>query len=67
VGVYIVEIIFILTILVNGVENGSDKLAERYNLGRNLLRGTTLYTIISLAVMVTFNFIAASILVSIVS
>ncbi len=65
VGVYIVEIIFLLTVLVNGVENGSDKLAERYSLGNNLLKGTILYVFISFCVMVMFNFIAASILNSI--
>lgn len=67
VGLYIVEIIFILTMLVTGVECGSDKLAERFNLGNNLLKGTILYTIISFGVMIMFNFIAANIMSSIVS
>ena len=63
VGLYIVQITYILTILVNGIENGSDKLNERYQLGKNLIRSTLLYCIISLSVMVTFNIIASQILV----
>ncbi len=62
VGLYIVEIIYILSVLVNGIENGSDKLAERCILGKNLLRGTTLYVSLSFIVILIFNFIAATIL-----
>ncbi|MBD3164757.1 hypothetical protein GF323_06165 [Candidatus Woesearchaeota archaeon] len=62
VGIYVVQIIFILTILSNGIENGSDKLNERYNLGKNLIRSTFLYCFIAAAVMVLFNLISATIL-----
>jgi hypothetical protein len=64
VGLYVVQITYILTILVNGIENGSDKLNEEYQLGVNLIRSTILYCIISLVVMVLFNMIAAQILTS---
>ncbi len=64
VGLYVVQITYILTVLVNGIENGSDKLNERYLLGNNLIRSTTLYCFISLAVMLLFNIIASQILVS---
>lgn len=64
VGVYIIEIIYILTVLANGIENGSDKLAETYNLGRNIIKSTVLYTIICLFVMAIFNFLAIQILPS---
>jgi hypothetical protein len=37
VGLYIVQIVFILTILQNGIENGQDKLNERYLLGQKNL------------------------------
>ena len=62
VGVYVVQIIYILTILSNGVENGSDKLSERYNLGKNIMRSTILYVIIALVVTLLFNFIAGNIM-----
>ncbi|MEM4282177.1 MAG: hypothetical protein QXU88_02205 [Candidatus Woesearchaeota archaeon] len=62
VGIYVVEIIAILTILANGIENGADKLGERYVLGRNLIRSTALYTIVALFVILLFNFIALRIM-----
>ena len=62
VGLYVVQITYILTVLVNGVENGSDKLNEQYQLGLNMIRSTVLYCIISLFVMLLFNYIASQIL-----
>jgi len=53
-----------LTILVNGIQNGSDKLNEKYELGNNMIRSTVLYCIISLIVMLLFNIIAGQILTS---
>jgi len=67
VGIYVVQITFILTIIANGVENGSDKLNERYQLGNNLIRSTMLYVFISGAVMLLFNIIAGRILVATLS
>jgi len=64
VGLYIVQITYILTILVNGIENGADKLNENYSLGNNLIRSTILYCFISLAVILLFNIIASQILVT---
>ncbi len=62
VGVYVVQITFILTVIANGVENGSDKLSEKYLLGNNLIRSTILYVFISGTVMLLFNIIAGRIL-----
>lgn len=62
IGVYVVQIIYILTVLVNGIENGSDKLNERFLLGRNLIRGTIIYVGISLIITLLFNFIASTVL-----
>lgn len=61
VGIYVFQIVFLLTQLSNGIENGADKLSERYSLGQNLIRSTVLYCIISLAVMLIFNMIASRI------
>jgi hypothetical protein len=62
VGIYVVQIVYILTILTNGIENGADKLNERYELGNNLINSTLMYVLTSLAVMLLFNIIAAQIM-----
>ena len=67
VGLYVVQITIILSILVNGVENGSDKLSERYLIGKNLLKTTITYILVALAVVIMFNLIAGSILSSFTS
>ena len=67
VGIYVVQITFILTIIANGVENGSDKLNERFELGNNLIRSTILYVLISGGVMLIFNIIAGRILTATLS
>jgi len=62
VGIYIVEIAYILTVLANGIDNGADKLAERYALGKNMINSTLLYCAIAGVVVVLFNLFAARIL-----
>lgn len=62
VGIYIVQIVYILSVLSNGIENGADKLAERYELGKNLINSTLLYCVLAGLVMLGFNLFAASIL-----
>jgi hypothetical protein len=62
VGIYIVQIAYILTTLSNGVENGSDKLGERYALGKNLVSSTLLYVFIAGTVMLLFNIFAMGIM-----
>ena len=62
VGIYVVEIIYILTVMSNSIENGADKLAEKYNLGINIIKGTLTYVGIALVIMLIFNMIASTIL-----
>ena len=62
VGIYVIEIVYILTVLANGIENGSDKLNEKYELGANLTYSTVLYCAVALIVMVLFNMIAGQII-----
>jgi len=62
VGVYVVQVIYILTQVISGIENGSDKLSENYSLGMNLTKSTVMYTIIALIVILVFNSIAGSVL-----
>lgn len=58
VGVYVFQIVYILTVMSNGIQNGADKLNERYMLGSTTVRSTLLYCAIALAVMIVFNVIA---------
>jgi hypothetical protein len=67
VGVYVVQITYVLTVLSNGIENGADKLNERYQLGKNLINSTFLFCTISLFVMILFNLIASNIMASALS
>jgi len=62
VGLYIVQIAYILTVLANGIENGADKLGERYELGKSLISSVVLYCFIAGVVMLLFNLFAAGIL-----
>jgi len=54
VGVYVVQIVYILTVLANGVENGADKINEEYMLSRNLVRSVFLYFFVALLVSLIF-------------
>ncbi|MBI3034334.1 hypothetical protein HYY72_04185 [Candidatus Woesearchaeota archaeon] len=62
VGLYVVEIVYILTILTNGIENGADRLGEQDSLGKNMVRSSLIYGVISLIVIAIFNTIALIIL-----
>ena len=62
VGLYVIQLAYILTILTNGIENGTDKLGEKYNLGQNVTKGTTIYCFLATVVMIGFNLVAGSIL-----
>ena len=62
VGIYVVQLAFILTILANGVENGPDKLGERFALGQNMIQGTLLYCFIAGTVIILFNAFATQII-----
>jgi hypothetical protein len=64
VGLYVVQVTFILSVLINGIENGSDKLSERFIIGNNLIKTTLTYIGVALVVILLFNLIAGSILTS---
>jgi hypothetical protein len=61
VGIYVVEMIMVLSILANGIENGVDKLNEEYMLGKNLYRGTMLYLLIAGITIFAFNMLALAV------
>jgi hypothetical protein len=62
VGLYVVQITWILAYLVNGIENGEDKLNREHEQALGLLKATSLYCGIALVVMLVFNVIAGSIM-----
>jgi hypothetical protein len=67
VGIYVVQLAYILTVLSNGIENGADKLGERYELGKNMINSTLLYCFVAGIVVVLFNAFAARILMNALS
>ena len=60
IGVYIVQMTYIMVILINGVESGSDKLKETHSLGTTLLKSSIIYTILACTLTISFNAIALS-------
>jgi hypothetical protein len=62
VGLYVVQITYILTILSNGIENGADKLNEEYLLGQNMIKSTIVYVIIAMFVTLLFTLVANMVL-----
>ena len=61
VGLYLVEIVIVLSILANGIENGADDLAKENSLGKNLYRSSILYIIVTVFVTLIFTMLATSI------
>jgi hypothetical protein len=59
IGIYIVEIIFILTTALVTVDSGKDKLLEKYSLASNLKTGLILYLITALLSITVLTVIAA--------
>ncbi|MBT3984805.1 hypothetical protein HOD38_02210 [archaeon] len=61
VGLYVIEMIFVLSILSNAIENGVDQLNEEYTLGKNLYRSSILYVIIAGITILIFTILAGSV------
>ena len=62
VGLYLVEITFILTVLSNAIEHGFDNLAEENSLGKNLYKGVIFYVIVAVIVTLILTFMARGIM-----
>jgi len=67
VGVYVVQITYILTILANGIENGADNLNEKYLIGKNMVSSTLLYVGIALIITIIFNTVAVMVLEGVIA
>jgi hypothetical protein len=58
-GIYLIEIIYILTITLVTVESGADELSEKAEIASNMKRGVTLYIAASLASILALSLLAA--------
>jgi len=65
VGLYVVQITFVLSILISGIQHGADKISEMEVLGKNLLISTLLYIVIAGLFTIGFSFIAGSVSINI--
>jgi len=48
IGIYIIQIIFILTGTLVTIDSGEDRLKRTYDLSKNLIRGSILYLVTAL-------------------
>jgi hypothetical protein len=58
IGIYIVEMIFILTATLVTIKSGEDKLKQTYDTSKNLLRGGIVYLITALVAIVALSLLA---------
>ena len=62
VGLYVVEIAYILTIISNGIENGVDEVGEQASLGNYMYKSTILYIGLTFILIIVFNILSLTIL-----
>ncbi|MFP4424561.1 MAG: hypothetical protein ACLFP2_05035 [Candidatus Woesearchaeota archaeon] len=62
VGIYVVQLAYILTTIMTGIDEGEDDVILNHNLGKNMIHSTLLYCVITFIVMLLFNIIASAIL-----
>ncbi len=62
VGLYVVQVVWILSFMISGIENGVDTLSEEYVKGKSLFLATTLYCSIAFVVILAFNLLAQSVI-----
>jgi Flp pilus assembly protein TadB len=58
VGIYLVEIIYILTVTLVSVESGSDKLGEKAEIAKNMKSGMLMYIAASLVAILALTLLA---------
>ncbi len=62
VGIYIIQVIFILTGTLVAIDAGEDKLEKTNKTGKNLARGILLYTIVALVTIVALSALTSLVL-----
>ena len=67
IGIYIVQMTYIMVVLINGIESGSDKLKETNLLGKTLLQGSITYSVLACTLMIAFNAISLSLIGSVLA
>jgi len=55
IGVYIIELIFILNRLANGIDEGDDRIYYFYNVGKSIVPSVILFTIVTVLSMLFFQ------------
>ncbi len=61
VGIYVLQIGFVLSVLLSGIVYGKDTIEENLEKGTNLILGTIIYVIVASATIILFNWFAAPI------
>jgi len=59
IGLYIIQIIFILTGTLVTIDSGEDKLKKTYEVGKNLMRGIVLYLITAFIAVIALSLLAS--------
>jgi len=59
IGIYIIEIIFILTSALSTIDAGEDKLKRTYETGRSLLKGGLLYLVMAFIAVIALSLLAS--------
>ncbi len=62
VGIYVVQITFILTQMLNTIQNGYDPLNEKHLLGKYIKKSGVLYSTIAFFIILLFNLIAGTVI-----
>src|SRR3989339_2112327 len=57
VGIYVVQIVYILTVISNGIQNGADSLSEKFMLGNNMVNSSVIYCCAAAILIMLFNII----------
>jgi hypothetical protein len=66
VGLYVVQLAYVLAYMISGVENGVDPLTEQWVKAKSLLLATGLYVGIAFGMILSFNLIAGQIMSTLV-
>jgi len=59
IGIYIIEVIFILTMTLVTIQEGEDRLGEKYEISKTLSTGITLYLITALISIIALAALAS--------
>lgn len=61
IGIYVIQVIILLSFLLSGVINGRDEIERKWSIARNLTLGTTIYVIATFVASFLFSQIAQTV------